>query len=124
MISKGQLMRLAALEKTIRGYEAPPPTDFKLTTSLISFHVGRWQPRESIIDGITRALGYDQSFELQRAIRENLSDFNERYRGAITKMFASKCVNLNDCTHDAFLDAFCALIEDAEKAGMRLPPFQ
>jgi hypothetical protein len=88
---------------------------------LVSFHVGKWQPHESVMEGTIRALGFANAAEFYGALHGDFAGFSRRYEGAIEKMFAREGVDFHNAPFEEHKAAFVRLIAAAERAGMPLP---
>jgi hypothetical protein len=106
--------RIARLERhcPVEFTQPPPPP---LAPYLIAFHVGEWKPHESPAEAYHRALGVFHFGSL------DIDALNERHMAALRLMFADRGVDLDSEPWEQIDSMLGRLVDEAAKAGMRLP---
>jgi hypothetical protein len=87
---------------------------------LCAFHVGRWEPDESVVDAYHRALDIT-AVQFHRMLRDDFSALKEKHADAIYKMMVDRGVDLMTCSEAEKDVLWLTLVEEARNGGMRLP---
>jgi hypothetical protein len=86
---------------------------------LCAFHVGRWEPDESVEDAYHRALNItDDQF---RRMQRDDGTLQEKHADAIDRMYEVAGLNLKTATEAEKTSLRLRLIDEARKGGMRFP---
>jgi hypothetical protein len=87
---------------------------------LCAFHVGKWEPDESVEDAYHRALNITDN-QLHRIQRDDGGVLQERHADAIDRMYEAAGLNLTTATEAEKASLRLRLIAEARKAGMKFP---
>jgi uncharacterized protein (DUF2461 family) len=87
---------------------------------LCAFHVGKWEPDESVEDAYRRALNItpDQFHDMRKVDDDAMQ---ERHADAIHRMYAVAGLNLKTATEAQKTSLRLRLVAEARKGGMRFP---
>jgi hypothetical protein len=87
---------------------------------LCAFHLGKWEPDESVEDAYHRALNIepDQFHDMRK---DNDSARQEKHADAIHRMYEVAGLNLKTATEAEKASLQLRLIDEARKGGMRFP---
>jgi hypothetical protein len=87
---------------------------------LCAFHVGKWEPDESVDDAYRRALDImpDQFHDMRKVDDDAMQ---ERHADAIHRMYEVAGLNLKTATEAEKASLRLRLINEARKGGMRFP---
>jgi hypothetical protein len=89
-------------------------------TYLCAFHVGKWEPDESVEDAYHRALNItDEQF--RRMQKDDAGELEEKHAEAIDRMYEVAGGNLKTATEAEKASLRLRLIDEARKGGMRFP---
>jgi hypothetical protein len=84
---------------------------------LCAFHVGKWEPDESVEDAYHRALNLtDDKFR-----RDDCGALQEKHADAIDRMYEVAGLNLKTATEVEKASLRLRLVAEARKGGMRFP---
>jgi hypothetical protein len=87
---------------------------------LCAFHVGKWEPDESVEDAYHRALNItDEQF--RRMQKDDGGELEEKHAEAIDRMYEVAGLNLKTATEAEKASLRLRLIDEARKRGMRFP---
>jgi hypothetical protein len=87
---------------------------------LCAFHVGKWEPDESVVDAYHRALNItDDQFRSMR--RDNGGALEEKHADAIDRMYEVAGLNPKTATEAEKASLRLRLMAEAKKGGMRFP---
>ncbi|HWN49811.1 MAG TPA: hypothetical protein VNO18_08295 [Xanthobacteraceae bacterium] len=112
--------RLAAAEAQLLHPEFKPMPQPSVGMYLCAFHVGRWEPDESVVDAYHRALDIT-AVQFHRMLRDDFSALKEKHADAVYKMMVDRGVDLMTCSEAEKEMLWLTLVEEARKGGMRLP---
>jgi hypothetical protein len=87
---------------------------------LCAFHVGKWEPDESVEDAYHRALNISHD-QFRRIQRDDDSALQEKHADAIDRMYEVAGLNLKTATEAEKASLRLRLIGEARKGGMRFP---
>jgi hypothetical protein len=87
---------------------------------LCAFHVGKWEPDESVEDAYHRALNITDD-QFRRMQRNDGAALHERHADAIDRMYEVAGLNLKTATEAEKASLRLHLIDKARKGGMRFP---
>jgi hypothetical protein len=87
---------------------------------LCAFHVGKWEPDESIEDAYHRALNITDN-QFRRMKRDDGSALQEKHADAIDRMYEAAGLNLKTATEADKESLRLRLMAEARKGGMRFP---
>jgi hypothetical protein len=84
---------------------------------LCAFHVGKWEPDESVVDAYHRALNItpDQFHDMRNGAMQ------ERHADAIHRMYEVAGLNVKTATDAEKASLRLRLVAEARKGGMRFP---
>ncbi len=87
---------------------------------LCAFHLGKWEPDESVEDAYHRALNItaDQFHHMRR---DDDGALQEKHADAIHRMYGLAGLNLTTATEAEKASLRLRLIDEARKGGMRFP---
>jgi hypothetical protein len=87
---------------------------------LCAFHLGKWEPDESVVDAYHRALNItaDQFHDMRK---DDDGAMQERQDDAIYRMYEVAGVNLKTATEAEKASLRLRLVAKARKGGMRFP---
>jgi hypothetical protein len=87
---------------------------------LCAFHLGKWEPDESVEDAYHRALNItpDQSLAVRK---DDDGTMQEKHADAIHRMYEVAGLNLNTATEAEKTSLRLRLVAEARKGGMRFP---
>ncbi len=85
----------------------------------MSFHVGKWEADESVLDAYHRALDIT-AVQFHRMLRDDFSALKEKYADAVYRMMMDRGVDLMTCSEAEKEVLWFTLVEEARKGG-RLP---
>ena len=112
--------RFAEAEAQLLPPEFKPMPQPSVGMYLCAFHVGRWEPDESVVDAYHRALDISAD-QFHRMLRDEFSALKEKHADAVYKMMADRGVDLMTCAEAEKEVLWLTLVEEARKGGMRLP---
>ncbi len=87
---------------------------------LCAFHVGKWEPDESIEDAYHRALNMTPD-RLLDVRKDNDGSMHEKHANAIDRMYEVAGLNVKTATEAEKASLRLRLIAEARKGGMRFP---
>jgi hypothetical protein len=87
---------------------------------LCAFHVGKWEPDESVEDAYHRALNVTDD-QFRRMQRDDGGALQEKHANAIDRMYEVAGLNLKTTTEAEKALLRLRLIDEARKGGMRFP---
>jgi hypothetical protein len=87
---------------------------------LCAFHVGKWEPDESVADAYHRAL-YMTLDQLHDMRKDGNGAMQERHADAIHRMYEVAGLNLKTATEAEKASLRLRLVAEAPKGGMRFP---
>jgi hypothetical protein len=87
---------------------------------LCAFHVGKWEPDESVEDAYHRALDITDD-QFRRMQRDDGGALQEKHATAIDRMYEVAGLNLKTATEAEKALLRLRLIDEARKGGMRFP---
>jgi hypothetical protein len=87
---------------------------------LCAFHVGKWEPDESVEDAYHRALNISDD-QYRRMNRDNGGALQEKHADAIDRMYEVAGLNLKTATQAEKASLRLRLMTEARKGGMRFP---
>jgi hypothetical protein len=87
---------------------------------LCAFHLGKWEPDESVEDAYHRALNITAD-QFRRMRRDNGGALQEQHADAIHRMYEVAGLNLKTATEAEKASLRLRLIDEARKGGMRFP---
>jgi hypothetical protein len=87
---------------------------------LCAFHVGKWEPDESVEDAYHRALNITDG-QFRRMQSDDGGALQEKHADAIGRMYEVAGLNLNTATETEKASLRLRLIDEARKGGMRFP---
>ena len=87
---------------------------------LCAFHLGKWEPDESVEDAHHRALNITKD-QFQRMLRDDGGSLQEKHADAIDRMYEVAGLNLKTATEAERASLRLRLIDEARKGGMRFP---
>jgi hypothetical protein len=87
---------------------------------LCAFHLGKWEPDESVADAYHRALNItpDQFLDMRK---DDGGAMQEKYADAIHRMYEVAGLNLKTATEAEKASLRLRLVAEARKGGMRFP---
>jgi hypothetical protein len=87
---------------------------------LCAFHLGKWEPDESVEDAYHRALNItpDQSLAVRK---DDDGTMQEKHADAIHRVYEVAGLNLNTATEAEKTSLRLRLVAEARKGGMRFP---
>jgi hypothetical protein len=87
---------------------------------LCAFHLGKWEPDESVVDAYHRALNItpDQFHDMRK---DDDGALQEKHADAIHRMYEVAGVNLKTATEPEKASLRLRLLAEARKGGMRFP---
>jgi hypothetical protein len=88
---------------------------------LCAFHVGKWEPDESVEDAYHRALNITDD-QFRRIQSDDGGVLREKHADAIDRMYEVAGLNLKTATEAEKASLRLRLIDEARKGGMRFPP--
>ena len=86
---------------------------------LCAFHVGKWEPDESVEDAYHRALNI--TADQFHIMRKDDGALQQKHADAIHRMYDVAGLNLKTATEAEKASLRLRLIADARKGGMRFP---
>jgi hypothetical protein len=87
---------------------------------LCAFHVGKWEPDESVEDAYRRALSISDD-QYRRMHTDNGGALQEKHADAIDRMYEVAGLNLKTATEAEKASLRLRLVAEARKGGMRFP---
>jgi hypothetical protein len=87
---------------------------------LCAFHVGKWEPDESVEDAYQRAIDITDD-QFRRIQRDDGDALQERHADAIDRMYEVAGLKLKTATEAEKASLRLRLIDEARKGGMRFP---
>jgi hypothetical protein len=87
---------------------------------LCAFHVGKWEPDESVEDAYHRALNVTDD-QFRRMQRDDGGALQEKHADAIHRMYEVAGLNLKTATEVEKASLRLRLVAEARKGGMRFP---
>jgi hypothetical protein len=87
---------------------------------LCAFHLGKWEPDESVEDAYHRALDVTDD-QFRRMRMDDSGSLQEKHADAIDRMYAVAGLNLKTATEAEKALLRLHLIAEARKGGMRFP---
>jgi hypothetical protein len=87
---------------------------------LCAFHVGKWEPDESVEDVYHRALNVTD-VQFRRMQRDDSGALQEKHADAIHRMYEVAGLNLKLATEAEKASLRLRLVAEARKGGMRFP---
>jgi hypothetical protein len=87
---------------------------------LCAFHLGKWEPDESVEDAYHRALNVSHD-QLRTMQRDNGGALQEKHADAIDRMYEVAGLNLKTATEAEKVSLRLRLMAEARKGGMRFP---
>jgi hypothetical protein len=87
---------------------------------LCAFHVGKWEPDESVEDAYHRALNITDD-QFRRMQKDDGGALQEKHADAINRMYGAAGLNLKTATEAEKASLRLRLIDEARKGGMRFP---
>jgi hypothetical protein len=87
---------------------------------LCAFHLGKWEPDESVEDAYHRALDVTED-QFRRMQRDDGGAVQQRHADAIDHMYEMAGLNLKTATEAEKARLRLLLIDKARKGGMRFP---
>jgi hypothetical protein len=87
---------------------------------LCAFHVGKWEPDESVEDAYRRALNVTDD-QFRRMQRDDGGALQEKHADAIHRMYEVGGLNLKTATEVEKASLRLRLVAEARKGGMRFP---
>jgi hypothetical protein len=87
---------------------------------LCAFHLGRWEPDESVVDAYHRALDITTA-QFHRMQGDDYGALQERHADAIHRMYEAAGVNPMTATEGEKASLRMRLMDEARKGGMRFP---
>jgi hypothetical protein len=87
---------------------------------LCAFHVGKWEPDESVEDAYHRALNITAA-QFHRMRRDDDGALQEKHTDAVDRMYEAAGLNLKTATEAEKASLRLRLIDEARKGGMRFP---
>jgi hypothetical protein len=87
---------------------------------LCAFHVGKWEPDESVEDAYHRALNITDD-QFRRMQRDDGCALQEKHADAIDRMYEAAGLNLKTATEAEKVSLRLRLIAEARKGGMKFP---
>jgi hypothetical protein len=112
--------RFAEAEAHLLPPEFKPMPQPSVGMYLCAFHVGRWEPDESVADAYHRALDIT-AVQFHRMLRNDFSALKEKHTDAVYKMMVDRGVDLMTCSEAEKGVLWLTLVEEARNGGMRLP---
>jgi hypothetical protein len=88
--------------------------------NLCAFHVGKWEPDESVEDAYHRALNITHE-QFRRMQRDDGGELQEKHADTIDRMDEVAELNLKTATEAEKASLRLHLIHEAKKGGMRFP---
>jgi hypothetical protein len=86
---------------------------------LCAFHVGKWEPDESVEDAYHRAL--NMTLDQFHMRNDDSGAMQERHADAIHRMYEVAGLNLKTATEAEKASLRLRLVAEARKGGMRFP---
>jgi hypothetical protein len=87
---------------------------------LCAFHLGKWEPDESVEDAYHRALNTTVD-QFRRMQRDDGGALQEKHAGAIDRMYELAGLNLRTATETEKVRLRLRLMAEARRGGMRFP---
>ena len=87
---------------------------------LCAFHLGKWEPDESVEDAYHRALNITPA-QFRRMQRDDYATLQEKHADAIHRMYKAAGVNLKTAIEGEKASLRMRLMDEARKGGMRFP---
>ena len=87
---------------------------------LCAFHVGKWEPDESVEDAYHRALNITDD-QFRRMQKDDGGALQAKHADAIARMYKVAGPNLKTATEAEKASLRLRLINEARKGGMRFP---
>jgi hypothetical protein len=87
---------------------------------LCAFHVGKWEPDESVEDAYHRALNITDD-QFRRMQKDSGGALQEKHAHAIGRMYQVAGLNLKTATEADKASLRLRLMAEARKGGMRFP---
>jgi hypothetical protein len=87
---------------------------------LCAFHLGKWEPDESVDDAYHRALNITND-QFRRMQSDDGGALQEKHADAIHRMYEVAGLNLKTATETERAALRLRLIDEARKGGMRFP---
>ena len=87
---------------------------------LCAFHLGKWEPDESVEDAYHRALDITDD-QFRRMRMDDSGSLQEKHADAIDRMYEVAGLNLKTATEAERASLRLRLIDEARKGGMRFP---
>jgi hypothetical protein len=87
---------------------------------LCAFHLGKWEPDESVEDAYHRALNITDD-QFRRMQRDDGGALQEKHVDAIDRMYEVAGPNLKTATEAEKASLRLRLMDEARKGGMRFP---
>jgi len=87
---------------------------------LCAFHLGKWEPDESVVDAYHRALDITRD-QLHDMRKDDDSAMQEKQANAIHRMYEVAGLNLKTATEAEKASLRLRLVAEARKGGMRFP---
>ena len=87
---------------------------------LCAFHLGKWEPDESVEDAYHRALNITAD-QFHRMRRDDDGALQEKHANAVDRMYEAAGLNLKTATEVEKASLRLRLIDEARKGGMRFP---
>jgi hypothetical protein len=95
-------------------------TSASVEMCLCAFHVGKWEPDESVEDAYHRALNVSDD-QFRRMQRDDGGALQEKHADAIDRMYVVAGLNPKAATEAQKASLRLRLIDQARKGGMRFP---
>ena len=87
---------------------------------LCAFHLGKWEPDESVEDAYHRALDVTED-QFRRMQRVDGGAVQQRHADAIDRMYEVAGLNLKTATEAEKASLRLRLMDEARRGGMRFP---
>jgi hypothetical protein len=87
---------------------------------LCAFHLGKWEPDESVEDAYHRALNISPN-QFHHMRKDDDGAMQEKHADAIDRMYEVAGLNLNTATEAEKASLRLRLVAEARKGGMRFP---
>ena len=87
---------------------------------LCAFHLGKWEPDESVEDAYHRALHITEA-QLHHVRSDDDGALQEKHADAVDRMYQAAGLNLKTATAGEKASLRIRLMDEARKGGMRFP---
>jgi hypothetical protein len=88
---------------------------------LCAFHLGKWEPDESVKDAYHRALHLITAAELHHMRSDDDGALQVKHADAVDRMYQEAGLNLKTATEGEKASLRMRLMDEARKAGIRFP---